>query len=64
MLELFDSEIVDYALETLIDLDGYIIEVGDGHWVKIEARVIQPHINRPQGIKYSLTFHDQAAKEF
>ncbi len=28
----------DDGLDTLLDLDGYLIDQGDGYWVKIEAR--------------------------
>ena len=48
----------DYTLETLIDMNGYIIEVGGGCWVKIEARRVEADLNKPSGVKYSLTLHD------
>ena len=45
----------DYTLETLLDLDGMIVEVGQGLWAKINAKRIKNSIiNRPFGIKYSL----------
>jgi hypothetical protein len=28
----------DHTLETLLDLDGYIAEIGKGYWIKIAAR--------------------------
>ena len=50
---------LDYTLETLLDLDGYIAELGDGFWIKIEARKTKnTSNNKPYGIKYSLTLHD------
>lgn len=49
----------DTGLETLLELDGYIIEQGNGYWAKIEARKIEsPTKERPHGIRYSLTLHD------
>ena len=49
----------DYTLETLLDLDSMIMEVGQGLWVKINAKRIKtPDHNKPYGIKYSLTLHD------
>lgn len=48
----------DDSLETLIDLDGYIVEIGEGFWVKIEARRIEQSEDKPFGIKYSLTLHN------
>ncbi|MFM8453698.1 MAG: DUF6516 family protein [Gammaproteobacteria bacterium] len=47
----------DYTLETLLDLHGYIAEIGAGFWVKIEARKVPENPNKPFGIKYSLTLH-------
>lgn len=48
----------DYTLETLLDLDGFIAEIGQGYWVKFEFKKIKtPHVNKPHGIKYSLTLH-------
>jgi hypothetical protein len=52
------NENQDHALETLIDLDGYIAEIGEGYWVKIEARRVEENEEKPYGIKYSLTLHN------
>lgn len=49
----------DYTLETLLDLDGFIAEIGQGYWVKFEAKKIKDlNVHKPYGIKYSLTLHD------
>ncbi|MCI0506181.1 MAG: DUF6516 family protein [Gammaproteobacteria bacterium] len=49
----------DTGLDTLLELDGYIIEQGNGFWVKIEARLQKsPTKEKPHGISYSLTLHD------
>jgi hypothetical protein len=49
----------DTGLETLLELDGYIVEQGGGYWVKDEARKADsPTIERPHGIRFSLTLHD------
>ena len=48
----------DHTLETLLDLDGFIAEIGQGYWVKFEVKRIKKiNINKPYGIKYSLTLH-------
>ena len=47
----------DYTLDTLLEMNGYILEVGNNHWVKIEARCVKVDQYRPAGIKYSLTLH-------
>ena len=49
----------DTGLDTLLDLDGTIIDQGGGYWVKIAAHLVdQPTRERPHGIAYSLTLHD------
>ena len=49
----------DTGLDTLLDLDGSIIDQGDGYWINIKARLLeQPSEERPHGISYSLTLHD------
>lgn len=42
----------------LVDLDGFIAELGDGYWMKIEAKKVMSDLAKPHGIKYSLTLHD------
>jgi hypothetical protein len=44
----------DSSLQRLLDLDGEIWDVGDGYWVKIEVRKIEPTARKPHGINYSL----------
>lgn len=46
------------GLETLLDLDGQKIVFSDRAWVKFEARLVDPTIQRPHGIEYNLTYHD------
>lgn len=49
----------DTGLDTLLDLDGSIIDQGDGYWIKISVkRLISSSAERPHGISYSLTLHD------
>jgi hypothetical protein len=50
------------GLDLLLDLDGYICEMGDCYWVKIEARRVSPDAGRPHGIAYSLTLHSPAGE--
>lgn len=48
----------DDGLDTLLDLDGHLIDQGDGYWVKIEVRRLSRITKeRPHGIRYSLTLH-------
>ncbi len=47
-------------LETLLELDGVIIEQAGGYWTKFEAqKLAAPTEKRPHGIRYSLTLHDR-----
>ena len=48
----------DLGLETLLDLDGSIIDQGNGYWIKIEARRAEAGDDTPHGIRYSLTLHE------
>lgn len=50
----------DTGLDNLLDLAGETIAHDDGTWIKIEARLLdKPTVDRPHGIKYSLTLHDR-----
>ena len=48
----------DYALETLLSLDGSEFRFAGGYRVKIEAARVTATRQRPHGVKYSLTLHD------
>lgn len=49
----------DHGLETLLDLDGVVIEQTQGFWVKFEVTRAEVTLHRPHGIRYSLTLHDR-----
>ena len=46
------------GLETLLDLDGSIIDQGNGYWIKIESWRAEAGDDTPHGIRYSLTLHE------
>ena len=48
----------DVGLETLLELDGNILEQEGGFWIKIEARRVPASEQARHGIRYSLTLHD------
>jgi hypothetical protein len=52
----------DYAFETLLSLDGSEFQFAAGYRIKIGAQTIRVNKNRPHGIKYSLTLHDQEGR--
>ncbi len=49
----------DTGLETLLDLDGSILEQEGGYWMKIEARRVPVSGHLLHGIRYSVTLHDR-----
>lgn len=48
----------DFTRDGLLDLNGEIIVLDDGCWVKFEVRKVAVSTVRPHGLKYSLTLHD------
>lgn len=52
----------DEGLERLLDLDGFLAEVGGGYWVKIVAERVPADDSRPHGVSYTLTLHDPAGR--
>lgn len=52
----------DPAIDTLLDLDGSILDQGDGYWIKIEARRTDVSVEVPHGVRYSLTLHEPYGK--
>jgi hypothetical protein len=47
----------DPGLERLLDLDGFVAEVGGGFWVKVDAVRVPSDPRRPHGVAYSLSLH-------
>lgn len=52
----------DPGLDTLLALDGTVIDQESGYWVKFEVRLVEPSKEIPHGIRYSLTLHDKYGK--
>ena len=52
----------DEGLDRLLDLDGFLAEVGGSFSVKIVARRVPPDVHRPHGVSYTLTLHDPAER--
>lgn len=49
----------DAGLDTLLDLDGSILEQEGGYWIKIEVCRIPLSEYAHHGLRYSLTLHDK-----
>lgn len=50
------------GLETLLDLNGSIIDQGNGYWIKIEVWRVEAGKDIPHGIRYTLTLHEPYGK--
>ncbi len=48
----------DGGLETLLAMDGSIVDQDDGYWFEIHAWAVEPSSDIPHGIRYSLTLHN------
>lgn len=48
----------DTGLDTLLSLDGLRHVYENAYWFKITAYSVEISENRPHGIRYNLTFHD------
>jgi hypothetical protein len=48
----------DPALDVLLDLNGEEFHEENGYWYKIEVSMVDPTMERPHGIRYNLTLHD------
>lgn len=49
----------DPALDTLLALDGEQYFIDERHWVKFVVRRVEVTEDRPHGLNYSLTLHDE-----
>ena len=51
----------DRGLDALMELDGQILVVHSAgkHWVKFIVKKVDPSPERPHGLSYSLTLHDE-----
>ncbi len=52
---------MDHGIETLLAQDGTVIAVDTekGYWIKINAHEVEPSKERPHGIKYEMSLHDE-----
>ena len=50
------------AIDTLLALDGSILDQEDGYWIKIDAQAVTPSADIPHGVRYSLTLHGPSGK--
>jgi hypothetical protein len=52
----------DPAFDALLDVDGetFVIDPAGKHWVKFTVKRVPVTPERPHGLKYSLTLHNEA----
>jgi hypothetical protein len=48
----------DTSIDTLLDLNGSVLDQGNGYWIKLEAWRVDISKQIPHGIRYSLTLHE------
>ncbi|HCH22829.1 MAG TPA: hypothetical protein DE179_00855 [Oceanospirillaceae bacterium] len=53
---------MDSTLKTLLDLDGSILDQGNGYWIKIDAWQVPVSKSIPHGIRYALSLHEPYGK--
>lgn len=53
---------IDRGLDTLLDMDGSLIQQENGFWVEIHVWRIEPTVFAPHGIRYALTLHERGGK--
>lgn len=53
---------IDPVIDMLLDLDGSLLDQGNGYWIKIEAKRTDSSNEVPHGIRYSLTLHEPYGK--
>lgn len=50
------------AIETLLDLNGSVLDQEKGYWIKLEAWRVEVSPQIPHGVRYSLTLHEPYGK--
>lgn len=52
----------DQGIETLLELNGNIVQQEHGYWVEIHVWRVESTNETPHGIRYALTLHEQGGK--
>lgn len=47
------------GLTTFLDLNGSIVEQGNGYWLEIHAWIVEVSPDIPHGVRYALTLHNR-----
>lgn len=53
---------IDQDIETLLELNGNIVQQEHGHWIEIHVWHAESTSEIPHGIRYALTLHAQDGK--
>jgi hypothetical protein len=57
MIYLSMGEASEHTLEFLLGFDGRVHWYAEGYLVKFEVRRVRRTVERPHGVRYSLTLH-------
>jgi len=52
----------DNGIDTLIDLNGNIVQQERGYWVEIHAWRVESTVLIPHGVRYALTLHEKSGE--
>ncbi len=52
----------EHTLEFLLAFDGRVHWYAEGYFVKFEVKRVRPTVQRPHGVRYSLTLHGPDGK--
>jgi hypothetical protein len=54
----------DHGLDALLDLDGqvFVVDSAGKHWVKFRVTKVPVSQERPHGLDYSMTLHDESGE--
>ena len=52
---------IDRSLDALLGLDGlvYVVDPAGKYWVRFRIKRVEPTSEKPHGLDYSLTLHDE-----
>ena len=56
------EEAPEHTLEFLLAFDGRVHWYAEGYFTKFEVRRVRPTVERPHGVRYSLTLHGPDGK--
>lgn len=59
---IYNDSMNDDGIQTLLELNGNVLDQEDGYWIKLDAWQVKPSNDIPHGVRYSLTLHAPSGK--